>query len=429
MIARTAAIQQLAKVAQGPQAPRGPLGTPDNPYNNILDASTAVASSNSNASALRQLAAIAMIAGGGGMLARGLQGAKRLLNKTIQAPGLGKVVTLPILEKDEEEKTAQGNPANSITAASWRNAKPAPNTFSTNPMAAQLPEAFRTNPMAAPSPNVPQSFRTNPMAAPNTFSTNPIASPNTAVPQAFRNNPIAAPTPNSFNRNITTRQSGTYPANFFSRNMLSRPQSPGFGTNLVSKQGGSEDAWGGMFDANAWENFLSGRKTPSTVSKPWFIPAALAASLGGGYLGWKGTDAILDARRKAESEEELQLAEEAFRQAMLSNYSGNAKPGSMSKAAELGMELDRLYDDTVALAEYQEKNASATRDALGLGLGLYGGYASLSALLAGLWAHRVASKRSRSAVLEKALKKRQRDDYVLQPAELYALPEHSQPAR
>lgn len=421
MSTRFDAVRTLAKFAQQ----TAPLGSVGNPHPDLLAASNAVVSQNSNEQALRTLASIALLTGGAGVLARGLQGARRLAKKTIQSPGLGKIVTLPILEDNKEEKQAQGNAANSITAASARNAKPA------NP--GPTPRAWLNNPIANPnampdlSNNIissnsgqypPGFFNQNPMAAPNTFNQNITTQQPTQYPANFFNRNMMA-APNTFgSQNITTRQSGQYPANFFNRNMISRPaqSTPGFSTYTMAKK--SKDTW---------SDFFSGSNVPNAINKPWFVPAALMTALGSGYLGWKGTDAILDARRKAETEEEMNLAENAFRQALLSNYETDGSGGKLSKAAQLGQELDKLYDAMVELTTEHEKSADMGRDALGLGLGLYGGYASLSALLAGLWAHRVASKRSRHTVLEKALKKRQREDYLLQPAELYATPDRANP--
>lgn len=161
------------------------------------------------------------------------------------------------------------------------------------------------------------------------------------------------------------------------------------------------------------------------TSLPYYGPGMMLAGLAGAGLGWKGADMLLDSRRKAEREKELEEARSQFHDAMLSQYDAPLSVGSSSarleKAAadkELGRELDQLFSMFEKTATWADMGGKA--------LGAYGTYASLAALLGGTWAYDKAKRRSRRSVLESALKKRQREQFAQSPTEIYAVPE---PAR
>lgn len=152
---------------------------------------------------------------------------------------------------------------------------------------------------------------------------------------------------------------------------------------------------------------------------PYYGPGMLLAGLAGVGLGWKGADMVLDSRRKAEREKELEAARSQFHDALLSQYDAPLAQGEMTaKVAadrELGRELDALFatfEKTATLADWG-----------GTAAGAYGTYATLAALLGGTWAYDKAQKRSRRSVLESALKKRQRNQFAQSPTEIYAVPE------
>jgi hypothetical protein len=166
--------------------------------------------------------------------------------------------------------------------------------------------------------------------------------------------------------------------------------------------------------ANALSSFISGDQASTPTAIPWFMPAAMLGGLGTIYGGWKGMDKILDARRKAKLEEEVEDARGDFNQALLDQY--DEKAGS--DEATLGQDLDTLFDqvEKVAFGNIDWGNLSGTT------AGLYGSYAGLTALLAGLTAHDFASKRSKRELLRKAQQRKARRLQMQRPSELFATP-------
>ena len=67
-----------------------------------------------------------------------------------------------------------------------------------------------------------------------------------------------------------------------------------------------EKAKGGV--SKGMEHLFSA--TGSPLDSPWFLPAALAAGLGGGYLGYSQLDKMLDAARAERSERSVASGEE-----------------------------------------------------------------------------------------------------------------------
>jgi hypothetical protein len=152
----------------------------------------------------------------------------------------------------------------------------------------------------------------------------------------------------------------------------------------------------------------------------WFYyPGMLLGGLAAGYGGWKGVDAVLDKRRKGEIEDELEGEKSKFRQALLKSYD---KPYSTKAAADEGEQLVKMGEDLDALFDtFQEKQATVG-DMIGKGLGGYATYAIPTALLAGYAAYAAGKKRQRKAVIDKALKQRNRRRSMQQPAPLFATP-------
>ncbi len=158
------------------------------------------------------------------------------------------------------------------------------------------------------------------------------------------------------------------------------------------------------------------------TSLPYYGPGMMLAGLAGAGIGWKGADMVLDHRRQAERQQELEKARSEFHDVLLSQYdqpyaqgSGQARIKSAGDGAAIATELDNLFNDF-------EKCATMA-DIGGKALGMYGTYASLAALMGGTWAFDKAKRRSRRAVLESALKKRQQQQFATSPTEIYAVPE------
>jgi hypothetical protein len=60
--------------------------------------------------------------------------------------------------------------------------------------------------------------------------------------------------------------------------------------------------------------------TGSPFDAPWFLPTAIAAGLGGGYLGYKQLDKVLEKMRERRSERQLAAAKQEFEEALRTQY-------------------------------------------------------------------------------------------------------------
>lgn len=164
------------------------------------------------------------------------------------------------------------------------------------------------------------------------------------------------------------------------------------------------------------------------TSLPYYGPGMMMAGLAGAGLGWKGADMLLDSRRKREREQQLEAARSEFHDALLSQYDAPLQVGSSqariksAASVEVGQALDRLFEQFVQTGNELEKTATMA-DIGGKALSGYGTYAALAALMGGAWAYDKGKKRSRRAVLESALKQRQRNQFAQSPTEIYAVPE------
>lgn len=170
--------------------------------------------------------------------------------------------------------------------------------------------------------------------------------------------------------------------------------------------------------------------TPSPMGKVWWYgPGMMLAGLGGLAGGWKGVDMILAARRQREREDELAQSRQEFHEALLGQYAkplgGKAIKGAQEKSAAmlLGEELDNLFESRFA---GNEKSALFGIDLSSLGnhiANYYGMYAVPAALASGAIVYNKAQGRSRRALIEKALQKRQKKRFEQSPTEIYAIPE------
>lgn len=163
---------------------------------------------------------------------------------------------------------------------------------------------------------------------------------------------------------------------------------------------------------SAISKFLSGGSATTQAGVPWAIPAAVAAGGVGLYGGWKGMDAILDHRRKAMLQEELDKARTDYDTALFAQYDN---PKTAAERVAVG--LDKLYD---ALQD-QEKSANLANLG-GMGLGAYGTVAGVSGTMAALTAYAATKKRQQAELLRKAQASRLRRMYAAQPTPLYARP-------
>jgi len=162
--------------------------------------------------------------------------------------------------------------------------------------------------------------------------------------------------------------------------------------------------------------FLDGGSAKTVAGVPWAMPASFAAGAGGLYGGWKLMDYLMDKRRKADVEAEVEAAKKEYEQALLADAESKV-------ASDLGSDLDELYDAI-------EKRSIDIGDLAGQATGMYGIYGGASGLAAALMMYNWGKQRQNRTLLEKALKKRRRILYARQPAALYArpVPANKQPA-
>ena len=163
---------------------------------------------------------------------------------------------------------------------------------------------------------------------------------------------------------------------------------------------------------------------------PWYRPAMLLAGMGGLYGGWKGVDAMLDSHRRTTREQELEEAKQEFHDALFQQYDKPLKsaplPGKKS-AQDAGMpslctRLGNIFDGLEKTAQLI-KEGSRIGDIGGEAAGWYGTYAALSGLATGALVYEQAKKRQRRAILDKAIKRRERHRYYTAPPEIVAMPE------
>jgi hypothetical protein len=178
-------------------------------------------------------------------------------------------------------------------------------------------------------------------------------------------------------------------------------------------------------------DFMPTGDISSRAGLPWYAPGMLFAGLGGLGLGYKGVGMLLKARAEADRKKELETARQEFHDALIGQYDKPLKSApkdgavKLSGDAELSRELDRLFDLT---RRATEKRAFTAGDVKGMLTGGYGIYGGLTGLIAGSIAYDQMKKRSRRAILEKALAKRERRRFALSPPEIYATPEPMEPA-
>jgi heme exporter protein D len=174
-------------------------------------------------------------------------------------------------------------------------------------------------------------------------------------------------------------------------------------------------------------SFLGGDAATSKAGLPWYGPAMVGVGVAGLGAGWKGIESLLAARRQRETDTELDSARREFHDALLAQYD-KPLPAHPALAAEAplrkaGRALDAAYDKFEDALAGGEKRAVDWGNAGGAALGGYGVYAGLSGLMTGAFVLDKMKKRSRRAILEKALQRRQRRQFMQQPTEIYAVPE------
>lgn len=167
----------------------------------------------------------------------------------------------------------------------------------------------------------------------------------------------------------------------------------------------------------AWslKDFFGGDFASQPSQVPWMGSAMLLGGLGSMAAGWKGMDAVLDARRRKELDAEQADAEQEFRDAMLSQY-----PQKQAGDHGLGRDLDRAFDGLEKAAEgWLDQAATEASPMAGQAANLYSMYAVPAALVAGYAAFKASRGRRQRALIEQAVKNRRKRMADSRPSDLH----------
>jgi hypothetical protein len=170
------------------------------------------------------------------------------------------------------------------------------------------------------------------------------------------------------------------------------------------------------------------RLLASKYDIPWYAPAAATGATLGAALGWSGMNHFLKQRRKAMRKRQLQQARQRFFEESMAQYSEpvdipNFDQPAVKQSADrvLDAALDRLYDqlqDTLGVLTKQ----AGSPDWAARALGAYGAYAGVSGVLGGLIAWNQMRKRSKTKIMEKAVKQKELEALSQSPPTVYAYP-------
>jgi len=142
----------------------------------------------------------------------------------------------------------------------------------------------------------------------------------------------------------------------------------------------------------------------------WQIPASVGIGVAGLGAGWSGIDALLNAKRKNDTDNSLEQAKEDYEEALTDQYQS-------SKVAE-DSSLDALFDEM----EKQAGIVDTIKNFLHGGAGAYATALGTATLGSGYAGYQWAKSRSKNKMLEKALRRRARER--AQPQPVYAKPEY-----
>ncbi len=163
-------------------------------------------------------------------------------------------------------------------------------------------------------------------------------------------------------------------------------------------------------------SYLLGRQHANEFAKPYVIPGATLAGLGGLYGGYKAVDLLSNYLHKRDRSSELEAAKDDYRKALVEQYTPDSSTVKRSALASnnnsLGAELDDLY---------RLVKKADLHDLGGMGTGGYLTLASLLALGSGAGMYNWAKSKSPNAGLAEAIKQRERLRWASRPPEIYAV--------
>lgn len=154
------------------------------------------------------------------------------------------------------------------------------------------------------------------------------------------------------------------------------------------------------------EGLLTGGGNTNPMGWWGTLPASAILGGAGAYAGWRGADALMDSRRKAQLKDELENAKQEYEQAL----AGTSK---------LGQALDALYDEVAPTIEKQALNATDFAGSTAGGLATLG---LGSSLLSGLLAYNLAKKDDSSQLAEKARRRYELEQFQRKPSPIFARP-------
>ncbi len=157
-----------------------------------------------------------------------------------------------------------------------------------------------------------------------------------------------------------------------------------------------------------------GDLSTSSWETPWFMPGAVLGGTAAAMGGYKLVDWLLNSKRKAETEQDLQEAQHDYQKALIGQYDP-AKLQHKAAAAPVDL-LEQLADS------YEKRAQGSLDPLLNYGLGTYATIAGGLLGLGGLAGYRYTKARGSTALLEKALKQRARERWAVRPPELEAIP-------
>lgn len=121
----------------------------------------------------------------------------------------------------------------------------------------------------------------------------------------------------------------TIPLPHMKQSSLKKEANPLLPAAVIAATGPAAARAVGSSAGDIWDKIKGGTRstfehlfasTGSPLDKPWFLPAAIAASLGAGYLGYNKLDKSLESSRKSRSERSLARAKREFEDALKAQY-------------------------------------------------------------------------------------------------------------
>jgi hypothetical protein len=166
---------------------------------------------------------------------------------------------------------------------------------------------------------------------------------------------------------------------------------------------------------------IGNSKATANYGLNWYIPSMVLGAPLAAYGGWKGVDAILDTQRRKKTESDLDDAKKKYQQALLGSYKMSADEQSPEDV------LDAVFDEHYSKSAEEEGFIGGLINRYapnlpGISQGLAATYAIPATVGGYALVNSIMKKKSKRALLQKAMRERARRQAQSQPAELYAIP-------